>query len=113
MASKQTDEKAVQEQISRSIINHLKTHNLHALKGEVIPTKRKTDSGEIVHLMPDLFIPEIKVPVEMSRDKERDVQYMAIGMLPMVVVPENISGSVEVYIDAFIDFHKKWAAKRI
>ena len=113
MASRQTDEKAVQEQRSRTIINHLKIHNLHALKGEVISTKQKTAGGEIVHFIPDLFIPEMKVPIEMSQDKDRDANYMAIGMLPMVVVPANIEGSIEKYIDNFIDFHKKWAAKRI
>lgn len=113
MASKQTDEKAVQEQTSRTIINHLKSHNMHALKGEVIPTKQKTAGGEIVHFIPDLFIPEMKVPIEMSQDEKRDASYMAIGMLPLVVVPANIEGSIEKYIDDFIDFHKKWSRKTI
>ena len=112
MASKQTDEKAVQEQTSRTIINHLKTKNLHALKGEVIPTKQKI-ADEIVHFIPDLFIPEMKVPIEMSQDKKRDAAYMAIGLLPMVIVPANIEGSIEKYIDNFIDFHEKWSHKRI
>ena len=112
MANSATDEKAVQEQTLRTIINHLKTHNLHALKGEVIPTKQKI-ADEIVHFMPDLFIPEMKVPIEMSQDKDRDASYMAIGMLPMVIVPANIEGSIEEHIDKFIDFHEKWSRKKI
>jgi len=28
-------------------------------------------------------------------------------------VPANIEGSIEKYIDNFIDFHKKWSHKRI
>ena len=98
--------------VLKKITDHLKTHNLHSLRGEVIPTKRKI-GGEVINFIPSLYIPEIKVPIELSQDKERDVDYMAIGMLPMVIVPENLSGSVEVYIDAFIDFHKKWRNQSI
>ena len=55
----------------------------------------------------------MKVPIEMSQDEKRDASYMAIGMLPLVVVPANIEGSIEKYIDDFIDFHKKWSRKTI
>ena len=106
--------RAVQEPILRKITSHLKNeHNLHALSGEVIPTKRTLpDSQETIHFIPSLYIPELKIPIELTIDKQRDDNYMALGMLPMVV-SENLTVSVEEYIDSFLDFHKKWRAKKI
>ena len=94
----------------KAIINHLKKeHNLHTLFGEVIPTKRTLpNSKEIVNFIPELFVPEQKSPIEVTSDKERDEDYLKIGMLPMVIVPEHLKVSVEEYIDTFLDFHKKW-----
>ena len=94
----------------KAIINHLKNeYNLHTLFGEVIPTKRTLpNSKEVVHFIPELFVPELKIPIEVTADKQRDEDYMKIGMLPMVIVPESIK-----YIDTFIDFHKKWREKKI
>ena len=98
----------------KKISDHLKTLELHTLLGEVIPTKRTLpNSNELIHFIPALFIPELNIPIEITVDKERDVEYMRIGFLPMVIVPENLKGSIEVYIDAFLDFHKKWKGKKI
>lgn len=106
----------VQEPILRRITNHLKNeHNLHALSGEVIPTKRTLpNSKEIVHFIPSLYIPEKKIPIEITADKERDDDYMKIGMLPMVVIESRLRfDSVEEYVNSFLDFHSKWKGKRI
>ena len=104
----------VQEPVLRKIISHLKNeHNLHALNGEVIPTKRTLpDSQELIHFIPSLYIPELKIPIELTIDKQRDNDYFSIGMLPMIV-SENLTVSVEAYIDAFLDFHKKWRSNKI
>ena len=93
----------------KKISNHLKSeHDLHTLFGEVIPTKRTVpNSKTIINFMPDLFIPELRIPIETTADKERDADYMKIGMLPMVI-GEHLKVSVEEYIDNFLDFHKKW-----
>ena len=94
----------------KKISNHLKSeHDLHTLFGEVIPTKRTVpNSKTVIHFMPELFIPELRIPIEVTSDKERDEDYLKIGMLPMVIVPEHLKVSVEEYIDTFLDFHKKW-----
>tara|TARA_B100001971_G_C18108084_1_gene492636 strand:- start:151 stop:489 length:339 start_codon:yes stop_codon:yes gene_type:complete len=99
----------------KKISSHLKDeHQLHTLRGEVIPTKRTLpNSKEVIHFIPELFIPELKIPIEITADKQRDDDYMKIGMLPMVIVPESLRVSVEKYIDTFMDFHKKWKGKKI
>ena len=70
-------------------------------------------SKEVIHFIPELFIPELKIPIEVTADKQRDEDYMKIGMLPMVIVPDSLRVSVEKYIDTFMDFHKKWKEKKI
>ena len=99
----------------KKISDYLKTkHNLHTLVGEVIPTKRTLpNSREVIHFIPELFIPELKIPIEVTADKQRDDDYMKVGMLPMVVIPKSLKVSVEKYVDAFLDFHKKWRSKAI
>jgi len=98
----------------KKISNHLKSCNLHTLLGEVIPTKRTLpNSGEIIHFIPAMFIPELKIPIEITSDKERDEEYMRLGLLPMVIVPAALKVSIEEYIDAFLEFHKKWRAGHI
>ena len=99
----------------KAIINHVKKeHNLHTLFGEVIPTKRTLpNSKEIVHFIPELFVPELKIPIEITADKERDEDYMKIGMLPMVIITDHLKVTIESYIDTFLDFHKKWKEKKI
>jgi len=91
----------------KRIAEHLKSkHQLHSLRGEVIKTKRKVGT-EYVHYIPVLFIPEQKIPIEITADKQRDEDYMKIGMLPMVI-SESLTVTAEVYIDEFLEFHKKW-----
>ena len=105
-----------QESILRKISNHLKNeHNLHALSGEVIPTKRTLpNSKEVINFIPPLYIPEKKIPIEITADKDRDDDYMKIGMLPMVVIESRLRfDSVEEYINSFLDFHNKWRSKKI
>ena len=98
----------------KTISNYLKTINLHTLLGEVIPTKRTLpNSNEVIHFIPALFIPELKVPIEITADKERDEEYMRLGLLPMVIVPASLRVSIEEYIDRFLEFHKKWKAGHI
>lgn len=113
MGISSTSEKAEQVHILRKISNHLKTHNLHALSGEVVPTKRKA-GGEIVNYVPSLYIPELKIPIELSVDKVRDDDYLALGMLPMVVTENRMRfDTVEEYIDSWLDFHGKWKDGRL
>ena len=114
MGNSSTSEKADRAQISlRMIINHLKLRNLHALSGEVIPTKRKV-GGETVHFIPSLYIPELKVPIELATDKDRDDDYLKMGMLPLVITESRMRfDSVEEFIDSFLDFHKKWSDNSI
>ena len=98
----------------KTISNYLQTINLHTLLGEVIPTKRTLpNSNEVIHFIPALFIPELKIPIEVTADKQRDEDYMKIGMLPMVLIPESLKVSIEEYIDTFIEFHQKWKGKKI
>ena len=100
----------------KRITAYLKSeHQLHSLRGEMIPTKRTLpNSKEVVHFIPALFIPEKKIPVEITADKERDDDYMKIGMLPMVVIESRLRfDSVEEYVNSFLDFHSKWEGKRI
>ena len=99
----------------KKISSHLKDeYNLHTLLGEVIPTKRTLpNSNEIIHFIPVLYIPELKVPIEITADKERDEEYMRLGLLPMVIVPASLRVSIEEYIDTFLEFHKKWKAGHI
>ena len=101
--------------ILKKISSHLKDkYNLHTLRGEVVPTKRTLpNSKEVVHFIPELYIPELKIPIEVTADKQRDEDYMKIGMLPMVLVPESLKVSIEEYIDTFIEFHQKWKGKKI
>ena len=98
----------------KRITAYLKSeHQLHSLRGEMIPTKRTLpNSKEVVHFIPALFIPEKKIPVEITADKERDDDYMKIGMLPMVI-SDSLTVTVEKYIDSFLEFHKKWKAGHI
>ena len=101
------------ELVLKKISDHLKAHNLHSLRGEVILTKRKL-ADEYVNFIPDLYIPEIKVPVELTVDTLRDDDYMKIGMLPLVVTASRMRfDTVEEYVDSFLDFHKKWKDSRI
>tara|TARA_Y100001951_G_C11215385_1_gene225470 strand:+ start:404 stop:739 length:336 start_codon:yes stop_codon:yes gene_type:complete len=95
--------------IIKKISSHLKTHDLHALSGEVIPTKRKI-GGETVHLIPSLYVPERKIPIELTANKQRDQDYMDIGLLPLVISEfERVQGTpIEDHIDSFLDFHTKW-----
>ena len=98
------------EPLLKQISDILKKKELHALIGEkVIPTKNKIN-GQVIHYLPTLWIPEIKVPIEITTDKKRDEEYMALSMLPMVIVPKNFREgiTVEKYIDNFLDFHEKW-----
>lgn len=98
----------------KKISNHLKTCNLHTLLGEVIPTKRTLpNSNEIINFIPALWIPELKIPIEITVDKERDAEYMRLGLLPMVIVPASLRVSIEEYIDTFLEFHSKWQAGHI
>ena len=101
--------------ILKKISSHLKDkYNLHTLRGEVVPTKRTLpNSKEVVHFIPELYIPELKIPIEVTADKQRDEDYMKIGMLPMVLIPESLKVSIEEYIDTFIEFHQKWKGKKI
>lgn len=93
--------------MSKRITEYLKSeHQLHSLRGEVIKTKRKLGT-EYIHFIPALFIPELNIPIEMTSDKKRDDDYMAVGMLPMVI-SESLNVPVEMYIDGFLEFHKKW-----
>tara|TARA_B100001245_G_scaffold158672_1_gene119382 strand:+ start:753 stop:1058 length:306 start_codon:yes stop_codon:yes gene_type:complete len=98
----------------KRITDYLKSkHQLHSLRGEVIATKRTIpNSREFIHFIPELFIPELKIPIEFTSDKERDEDYMAIGLLPMVI-SDSLTVEVEVYIDEFLEFHKKWRAGHI
>ena len=107
--------KGKNDPILKKISDYLKTrYNLHTLVGEVIPTKRTLpNSREVIHFIPELFIPELKIPIEVTADKQRDDDYMKVGMLPMVVIPKSLKVSVEKYVDAFLDFHKKWRSKAI
>ena len=108
-----TTSKNVEGSILKKISNHLKIRNLHALTGEVIPTKRKV-GGETVHFIPSLYIPELKVPIELATDKDRDEDYLALGMLPMVVTASRMRfDTVEEYVDSFLDFHTKWVKGQI
>ena len=103
------------EPLLKQISDILKKKELHALIGEkVIPTKNKIN-GEVIHYLPALWIPEIKVPIEITTDKKRDEDYMSLGMLPMVIVPKNFREgiTVEKYIDNFLDFHEKWRKQKI
>ena len=105
-----------QESILRKISNHLKNeHNLHALSGEVIPTKRTLpNSKEVINFIPALYIPEKKIPNEITADKDRDDDYMKIGMLPMVVIESRLRfDSIGEYINSFLDFHSKWRGNKI
>ena len=70
-------------------------------------------SNEVIHFIPALLIPELKVPIEITADKERDEEYMRLGLLPMVIVPASLRVSIEEYIDTFLEFHKKWKAGHI
>ena len=98
----------------KKISIHLKMLNMHTLLGEVIPTKRTLpNSGEIIHFIPALWIPELKIPIEITADKERDAEYMRLGLLPMVIVVDSLRVSIEEYIDVFLEFHKKWKAGHI
>ena len=101
--------------ILKKISSHLKDkYNLHTLRGEVVPTKRTlANSKEVVNFIPELYVPELKIPIEVTADKQRDEDYMKIGMLPMVLVPESLKVSIEEYIDTFIEFHQKWKGKKI
>jgi len=91
----------------KRITDYLKSeHQLHSLRGEAIKTKRKLGT-EYVNLIPVLFIPELKIPVEMTSDNKRDEDYMALGMLPMII-SESATIPVEMYIDEFLEFHKEW-----
>ena len=105
-----------QESILRKISNHLKNeHNLHALSGEVIPTNRTLPkSKEVINFIPALYIPEKKIPIEITADKDRDDDYMKIGMLPMVVIESRLRfDSIGEYINSFLDFHSKWRGNKI
>ena len=63
----------------KKISDHLKTLQLHTLLGEVIPTKRTLpNSNELIHFIPALFIPELGIPIEITVDKERDVEYLSL-----------------------------------
>ena len=111
MGKKSTD--AAEELLLKKITDHLKSHNLHGLRGEVVPTKRKI-GGEVVNFIPDLYIPEVEIPVELTVDKDRDDDYLSVGLLPMVVTESRMRfDTVEEYVDSFLDFHKKWNDSRI
>lgn len=88
-------------------------YEYHCLIGEkLIPSGRKVGNEEIMFL-PDMFIPEVNVPIELTSDKDRDNIYMKNGYLPMVIVKENLKVDVNMYIDIFLDFHKKWREQKI
>ena len=98
----------------KTISNHLKNSNLHTLLGEVIPTKRTMpNSNELIHFIPALWIPELKIPIEITADKERDEEYMRLGLLPMVIDTDSLRVPIEEYIDVFLEFHEKWRAGHI
>jgi len=85
------------------ISDHLKKkHNLHALRGTFIQ-----------NMAPALYIPELDIPIEVTKDKARDAAYMKLKMLPMVIIPSNLIVDVQMYIDSHIEFHKKWANQSI
>ena len=108
-----TTPKNVEDSILKKISDHLKICGLHALSAEVIPTKRKV-GGETVHFIPSLYIPELKIPIELATDHQRDEDYLALGMLPMVVTASRMRfDTVEEYVDSFLDFHTKWVRGQI
>tara|TARA_Y100000758_G_scaffold301404_1_gene267221 strand:+ start:2787 stop:3131 length:345 start_codon:yes stop_codon:yes gene_type:complete len=114
MDTESTPTTVAEDSILRKISNHLKNkHSMHALSHEVIPTRR-TIGAEVVNRMPALYIPELKVPIEVTVSKERDDDYLALGMLPLVAVPSRMRfDSPEEFVDSFIDFHTKWTEGRI
>ena len=67
------------EPLLKQISDILKEKELHALIGEkVIPTKKNLN-GEVIHYLPALWIPEIKVPIEITTDKTCTSFYMSTG----------------------------------
>ena len=103
----------MEQNLKNDIATYLKSkYEYHCLVGEKLVHVGKLKS-EVVHFLPDMFIPEINVPIESTPDKERDDKYMQAGYLPMVIVKKNLRVDVHTYIDVFLDFHKKWRAAKI
>ena len=103
----------MEQNLKNDIVTYWKSkYEYHCLIGEKLVPVGKLKS-EDVHCLPDMFIPEINVPIESTSDKERDDKYMQAGYLPMVIVKENLRVDVHTYIDIFLDFHKKWRAAKI
>ena len=104
----------MEQNLKNDIITYLKVkYEYHCLVGEKLVQSGRKIGGEVIHFLPDMFIPEIDVPVELTADKDRDNDYMKAGYLPMVIVEENLRVDVHTYIDVFLDFHKKWRAQKI
>lgn len=93
MAMLLTMEKAkLVQELKDDIAKYLKEkYNLHLIHNEI---------GE-------MYIPEINCPVEFTLDKERDNKYQKDGWLPMVF-SDKLEMDYKMYIDIFLDFHKKW-----